>query len=145
MSSSEDITTMDDPDLIAERRRVREALEHTPPGEISPELRQRFRRLDDEFVRRAQATWAGSQGELRATASDTNRTDEHRRKCDPRVTIHEFERTYLEKLRLAAQVILEAAPDWSLMPDPLEVELGIFKDHVEFMLLLPEAAAGELP
>jgi hypothetical protein len=61
MSSSEDITTMDDPDLIAERRRVREALEHTPPCEISPELRQRFRRLDDEFVRRAQATWSGSQ------------------------------------------------------------------------------------
>jgi hypothetical protein len=61
MSTSEgenqDIATMDDPALIAERRRVREALEHTPPCEISPELRQRFRRLDDEFVRRAQATW----------------------------------------------------------------------------------------
>jgi hypothetical protein len=55
--ANEDITTMDDPNLIAERRRVREALEHTPPCEVSPELRQRFRRLDDEFVRRAQATW----------------------------------------------------------------------------------------
>jgi len=59
--------------------------------------------------------------------------------------IHEFERTCLEKLRLAAQVILEAAPDWSLVSDPLEVELGIFKDRVEFMLLLPEAVVGELP
>jgi hypothetical protein len=63
----------------------------------------------------------------------------------PRPVIHEFERTYMEKLRLAAQVILEAAPDGSLVPAPLEVELGIFKDRVEFMLLLPEAAAGELP
>jgi hypothetical protein len=63
----------------------------------------------------------------------------------PRLTIHRFERTYLEKLRLAAQVILEAAPDGSLVADSLEVELGMFKDRVECMLLLPEAAAGELP
>jgi hypothetical protein len=63
----------------------------------------------------------------------------------PGPAIHEFERTYLGKLRLAAQVILEAAPDLSLVSDPLEVELGIFKDRVEFMLLLPEATAGELP
>jgi hypothetical protein len=59
--------------------------------------------------------------------------------------IHGFERTYLEKLRLAATVILEAAPDGSFIPDSLEVELGIFKDRVECMLLLPEATAGELP
>jgi hypothetical protein len=63
----------------------------------------------------------------------------------PEPTIHEFERTYLERLRLAAQVILEAAPDLALLSDPLEVELGIFKDRVEFLLLLPEAAIGELP
>jgi hypothetical protein len=49
--------------------------------------------------------------------------------------IHEFERTYLEKLRLAAQVILDAAPDGDLVVDPLEVELGMFKDRVEFLLL----------
>jgi hypothetical protein len=59
----------------------------------------------------------------------------------PIPAIHEFERTYLEKLRLAAQVILEAAPDLSLVSDPLEVELGIFKDRVEFVLLLPDADA----
>jgi hypothetical protein len=35
--------------------------------------------------------------------------------------------------------VIEAAPDLSLESDPLEVELGIFKDRVEFMLLLPEA------
>ena len=53
---------------------------------------------------------------------------------------YKFERTYFEKLRLAAQVILDAASDLSLISDPLEVELGIFKDRVEFMLLLPEHA-----
>jgi len=63
----------------------------------------------------------------------------------PTRAIHEFERTYLEKLLLAAKVILEAAPDLSLVPDPLEVELGIFKDRVEFALLLPEATAVALP
>jgi hypothetical protein len=63
----------------------------------------------------------------------------------PGGVMHEFERTYLEKLRLAAQVILEAAPDLSLVSDPLETELGIFKDRVEFTLLLPEASVGALP
>ena len=63
----------------------------------------------------------------------------------PKTAIHGFERTYLEKLHLAATVILEAAPDLSLVPDPLEVELGIFKDRVEFLLLLPEASAAALP
>jgi hypothetical protein len=62
----------------------------------------------------------------------------------PEPVIHDFERAFLEKLRLAAQVILEAAPDLDLVPDPLEVELGIFKDRIEFLLLLP-AAAAELP
>jgi hypothetical protein len=62
-----------------------------------------------------------------------------------RPALHEFERTYLERLRLAAQVIREAAPDLALVAAPLEVELGIFKDRVEFMLLLPETAAVELP
>jgi hypothetical protein len=57
----------------------------------------------------------------------------------PKLAMYEFERTYLEKLRLAAQVLLEAAPDLSLVSSPLEVELGIFKDRVEFMLLLAEA------
>jgi hypothetical protein len=54
--------------------------------------------------------------------------------------IHEFERTYLEKLRLAAQVILDAAPDGDLVSDPVEVELGMFKDRVEFLLLSSPAA-----
>lgn len=63
----------------------------------------------------------------------------------PKSVIHEFERTYLEKLLLAAKVILEAAPDLSLVPDPLEVELEIFRDRVEFALLLPGATVSALP
>jgi hypothetical protein len=62
----------------------------------------------------------------------------------PKQAIYPFERTYLEKLRLAADVILNAAPDGSLVSDPLEVELGMFKDRVEFALLLP-TAQGALP
>jgi hypothetical protein len=59
--------------------------------------------------------------------------------------LHEFERTYFERLRLAAQVILEAAPDLELVTDPLEVELVIFKERVEFILLLPEYAEEVIP
>jgi hypothetical protein len=59
--------------------------------------------------------------------------------------LRDFERTYIEKLRLAAQVILEAASDGDLVGDGLEVELGIFKDRVEFALLLPEHSAELLP
>ena len=57
----------------------------------------------------------------------------------------EFERTYFERLRLAAEVILEAAPDLELITDPLEVELHIFKERVEFLLLLPEYAGDVIP
>lgn len=60
----------------------------------------------------------------------------------PGPVIHEFERTYLEKLRLAAEVILEAAPDLSFISDPLETELRILKDRLEFALLLPGTALG---
>jgi hypothetical protein len=59
--------------------------------------------------------------------------------------LHEFETTYFERLRLAAQVILEAAPDLQLVTDPLEAELHIFRERVEFLLLLPEYAASVIP
>jgi len=59
--------------------------------------------------------------------------------------LSDFERTYLGKLRLAAEVILGAAPDLELVSDPLEVELGIFRDRLEFLLLLPEGADQALP
>jgi hypothetical protein len=57
----------------------------------------------------------------------------------------DFERTYLERLRLAAQVILDATPDLDLVTDPLEVELQIFKERVEFLLLTPEHSDAVLP
>jgi hypothetical protein len=57
----------------------------------------------------------------------------------------DFERTYFDRLRLAAQVIIEAAPDLELVTDPLEAELQIFRERVEFLLLLPEHADHVLP
>lgn len=45
---NEDFDAMDDPDFLAERRRVREAVEA---------LTERLARLDDEFIRRAAASW----------------------------------------------------------------------------------------
>lgn len=63
----------------------------------------------------------------------------------PVPALNQDERIFLEKLRLAAQVILDAAPDLDFISDPLESEAGILKDRVEFMLLLPEAAEDALP
>jgi hypothetical protein len=63
----------------------------------------------------------------------------------PRPAVSGFQRTDLDKLRLAAQVILDAAPVNDLVSDPLESELGILKDRVEFLLLLPAGPDGELP
>ena len=38
MSESDDFTKLDDLEFLAARRRVRDALDATPPGEASPEL-----------------------------------------------------------------------------------------------------------
>jgi hypothetical protein len=59
MTSDDDFATMDDPQFLAERARVRTQLEHAP--EVSPELAARYQRLNDEFDRRASAAWGGSQ------------------------------------------------------------------------------------
>jgi hypothetical protein len=53
----EDYSAMSDPDFLTERRRVREELEHTPEHAVSPELAIRYRRLDEEFLRRASLAW----------------------------------------------------------------------------------------
>jgi hypothetical protein len=53
----EDFSAISDPDFLAERRRVREELEHTPEHEVSPELTARYQRLDEEFLRRASLAW----------------------------------------------------------------------------------------
>jgi hypothetical protein len=59
MTSPDDFAKMSDPEFLAERRRVREALEHTPEQEVSPALADRFAKLDEEFLRRARIAWGG--------------------------------------------------------------------------------------
>jgi hypothetical protein len=55
-----------------------------------------------------------------------------------------FERISLDRLRLAADVILAEA---EVLPDALTAELTLFKDRVEHALLLPArppaASAGQ--
>lgn len=46
----DDITRMNDPDFLAERRRVRETIET---------LTERMASLDEEFIRRASLSWTG--------------------------------------------------------------------------------------
>jgi hypothetical protein len=48
-----------------------------------------------------------------------------------------FERTHLERLRLACDVLLELAED-DQISDGLEVELRDFKEQVERRLLMPD-------
>jgi hypothetical protein len=59
MTSSDDFTKMTDPEFLAERRRVREVLEHTPEQEVNAALAERFEKLDEEFIRRARISWGG--------------------------------------------------------------------------------------
>jgi len=48
MADSDDIRRMSDPDFLAERARVREAIEA---------LQERQAELDDEFTKRARSAW----------------------------------------------------------------------------------------
>ena len=57
MSDSDDFSQLDDVAFLAERRRVREELERAPHSRASPDLTARYRRLNEEFRRRASATW----------------------------------------------------------------------------------------
>ena len=61
MTSDEDFTKMTDPDFLAERRRVREALADMPAREVSVALADRYQRLNEEFLRRARAMWGGGE------------------------------------------------------------------------------------
>lgn len=45
------------------------------------------------------------------------------------------DRLYLDKLRLAAEVLLEASEEPGSLPDPLVAELFLFKDRIEHALL----------
>ena len=59
MNDDTDLGRLSDPEFLAERRRVREALEHQP--EASAELSARYERLNEEFLRRARIAWGGDQ------------------------------------------------------------------------------------
>ena len=52
-----DLRELDDPAFLTERRRVRTLLEGTPGREVTPELAERMRELDGEFLRRARLAW----------------------------------------------------------------------------------------
>jgi hypothetical protein len=54
---SDDFTQLDDLAFIAERRRLREALEHTPEHAVSPEMTARYQAMNEEFLRRARLAW----------------------------------------------------------------------------------------
>jgi hypothetical protein len=55
MTESDDLSRLDDPEFLAERKRVREALEHQP--EAAAELSARYQRLNEEFLWRARIAW----------------------------------------------------------------------------------------
>jgi hypothetical protein len=59
MTSDEDFSQLDDPEFLAERSRVRAELEHMPENAGSPDLTDRYQKLNDEFLRRASAAWGG--------------------------------------------------------------------------------------
>ncbi len=59
MSNSDYFAKMTDPEFLAERRRVREELEHTPEQEVSAALTDHFEKLNEEFLRRARISWSG--------------------------------------------------------------------------------------
>jgi hypothetical protein len=60
-SEPEDFTTMSDPDFLAERRRVRDQLEHLPGQSVDHARLAALRAaMDEEFDRRARAAWSAA-------------------------------------------------------------------------------------
>jgi hypothetical protein len=53
---------MGDPEFLAERPRVRDELARAAGHAARAELAARFRRLDDEFIRRARVAWTAEAG-----------------------------------------------------------------------------------
>jgi hypothetical protein len=52
-----EFTEMDDPEFLAERRKVRDELERSPEDE---QLLRRYAAIDAEFLRRAGLAWAAA-------------------------------------------------------------------------------------
>lgn len=57
MGNGDDYSQLDDPAFLAERRRVREELEHTQKSQAKTDLAVRYQRLNEEFLRRASIAW----------------------------------------------------------------------------------------
>lgn len=53
LPTNAELVRWDDPDLLAERRRVRDELQARP----TPALSELYERLDSEFIRRAGIAW----------------------------------------------------------------------------------------
>lgn len=54
---NDDLAAMDDPEFLAECRRVRDQREHTPQDEVSSELAEEYEAVNREFMRRAGLAW----------------------------------------------------------------------------------------
>jgi hypothetical protein len=57
----DDFTQLDDLAFIAERRRVREALENMPQHAARPEMTAHYQAMNEEFLRRARLAWTKGQ------------------------------------------------------------------------------------
>lgn len=80
------------------------------------------------------------------TRQPNRRTDSRSMTATAHDGLEDRDRTYLEKLRLAADVILQLGEDPGVIPNTLEVELWVSRDRVERALLqIPGATAGILP
>jgi len=137
-----DLMTLDDDQLISQRTALRARLEQLPPhARQRTSLAKRYDALTDEFDRRARAAWRSAETQLPSNRKGMLMENTPSTGKD----LLDFERTYFERLRLAAQVIMEAASDLELVTDPLEAELQIFKERVEFLLLVPDPTDSVLP
>jgi hypothetical protein len=58
MSDDTDLTQLGDPEFLAERRRVRQALEHKP----TVSLTVRYEQINEEFLRRVRIACGGDRG-----------------------------------------------------------------------------------
>ena len=57
MDAGDDFSCLDDPEFLAERRRVREELELAAAETANAELAARYQAMNVEFLRRARIAW----------------------------------------------------------------------------------------
>ena len=109
--TDDDITTMDDPQFLAERRRVREELDGLPPHQANEALTARYRKLNDDSC--AAPASHGHRPARRATVNSTPAT----------IALP------ADAARLLAVEVLLADPE-ALCNDALEGDLYILRDQL---------------